>query len=271
MTQSPSVSSRLSGAILAILAFQTISLKADLVYNWDFTKSGIDSKSGVSAILGNPSGRDQNGYSFSNGDGITVPQVTDAPVTDTYAIELVFSLTTNDDGYQRIVDFSDLTKDQGMYAYDDYFYFYDLSDDIDNFTFSPNQEVTLLLTRDSNGVFTAKLDGNSLWSFADSGLATVFDAPGHIMHFFKDDGGEHPTGIVKSLRIFDTTSLRDEAAITAKTLECRKLKKQIKKQTKLKKAKNLKKAKKNRIKKKIRSLKKKYQKCEEELDELRDV
>ena len=232
---------------------------ADLVYHWNFRKSVVDSRSGVTADIVNPSGRSTEGYFFGGGAGITVQQPADKAVTGVYAIELVFSLTQNDEGYQRIVDFQNLTTDEGMYAYDDYFYFYDESPDLANYTFLPNQEIKLVLMRNADGIFTAILNGNTLWNFDDSTTQfAVFSGPGHVMHFFIDDGSEHPTGLVKSIRVFNKASLRDDTAISAKRLEIKKLNKKIKK------------AKKKKQGKKVKLLKKKLKKKKAQLEKLLD-
>jgi hypothetical protein len=174
------------------------------IYNWDFTQSTTDTVNGVTATLANPAGLGPHGYTFTGvGEGITILQPASIAVTGTYAIELVFSLDTNTGDYQRIIDFWNFTSDEGLYVYDDYFYFYDYDDtdvDLDNVPFM--QDMTVRITRDAaTKVVTLTLDGQFVWSFVDEFNYSVFDQPDNIMHFFEDDSGEHPAGIVKSIRV----------------------------------------------------------------------
>lgn len=123
---------------------------------------------------------------------------------DTYTIELLFSLDANDDGYQRIVSFDGLVEDYGQYAYDNYFYFYDVSPDLDNFTFAPDELVTLRLSRNgSTDLYSAYLNGNQLWDFTDSSDLAVITESGLNLIFFQDDGSEHASGFVDNIRIYD--------------------------------------------------------------------
>ncbi|GEM_PF-3970952 len=189
---------------LAMLLFSSVT-KAQLVYYWDFTSgSVIDSVSGVTALLGNPAGLSAAGYTFTDvGEGIRVDQPGGLAVSSTYTIELVFSLDYNDAEYQRLIDFSDFDIDEGMYAYDDYFYFYDQSPDEDTYTFSADEIVTLQLSRDGlTDLVIASLNGTEIWRFTDSNGYAEFAAANNVMHFFEDDSSEHPAGTVREIRVF---------------------------------------------------------------------
>lgn len=189
---------------LAILLFSSVT-KAQLVYHWDFTSESVtDSVSGVTAVLGNPAGLSAAGYTFTDvGEGITVDQPGELAVSSTYTIELVFSLDVDDEGYQRLIDFNDFDTDEGMYAYEDYFYFFDEGPDDDTYTFSADEIVTLQLSRDGlTGLVIASLNGTEIWRFTDSTGFAEFATANNVMHFFEDESDEHPAGTVREIRVF---------------------------------------------------------------------
>lgn len=209
------VRAKLAISIL-ILSISSIA-QAQLVYQWDFTSvSNIDSINGVTATLANPAGLSAAGYTFTDvGEGISVNQPGGLAVSSTYTIELDFSLDDlPEDEYQRLIAFKDLTIDEGMYVYDDYFYFYDESPDDDTYTISPDEIVTFQLSRDgSTDRVTASLNGTELWSFIDSNGYAEFDDTNNIMHFFEDDSGEHPAGTVREIRVYANSINTDLEAV----------------------------------------------------------
>ena len=97
-----------------------------------------------------------------------------------------------------------------MYAYDNYFYFYDESPDDDTYTFADGEAVTLRISRNgSSSRVTVSLNGTVLWSFTDSSDYAVFNATNNRMRFFEDDSGEHPAGTVTEIRAY---SVADDQA-----------------------------------------------------------
>lgn len=179
--------------------------KAVEVYRWDFTQSTTDLVSGATAVLGNPAGLGPGGYTFTNiGEGISVSQTGPAQVTDTYTIFMVFSLTENDAGYQRLIDFKDKGTDEGMYVYNDYFYFYSDGPDFERTDFLPGQRIVMALRRNgATKVVSCVVNGRPLWSYVDSNDEGVFSTANNLMRFFEDNGSEHPAGTVSKIRIYN--------------------------------------------------------------------
>lgn len=200
---------RRASGLLAALVLTTGCLhstaKAVEVYHWDFTQGTTDLVSSATAVLGNPAGLGSGGYTFTDlGEGITVSQTGPNLVTGTYTIFLVFTLTDNNAGYQRLIDFKDKDTDQGMYVRDDFFYFYSDGPRIETPTFVPGQRIVMALRRDgATKVVSCVVNGRPLWSYVDSNDEGVFDAPNNLMRFFEDDGSEHPEGTVSKIRIYD--------------------------------------------------------------------
>ena len=190
---------------IILLSLSSVA-RSELLYRWDFTSgSTVDSVNGVAAVLSNPAGQSSSGYTFTDvGEGITVDQPPELAVSNEYAIELEFSLDGFAGGdYQRIIDFADFNNDEGMYAYDNYFYFYDESPDDDTYTFAAGEAVTLRISRNgSSSLVTASLNGTVLWSFTDSLDFAVFNATNNRMIFFEDDRSEHPAGTVTEIRVY---------------------------------------------------------------------
>ena len=155
--------------IIAVLFFATATSRAELIYDWDFTQSATDTVSNLTATFGNPSGRDAQGYTFTDvGEGVSVLQTGADSVSGTYTIEMIFSLDAAiEDDYQRIIDYSDFANDEGMYAYDNYFYFYDYDEtDRDTVTFQAGEELKLVITRnDVTRKVTVTVNGRRVWRY----------------------------------------------------------------------------------------------------------
>lgn len=194
---------RYSAAILLFVGFALFSSRAAEVYHWDLTQSTTDLVNSRQIVPGDPGGLGPGGYTFSGGQGLSFSQA-GAEVTDTYTIFLVFSLTGNDAGYQRLIDFKNKATDQGMYVRDDFFYFFSDGPRIETPTFLPNQRIVMALRRDgATKLVSCVVNGRPLWSFVDANDEGVFDALFNQVRFFEDDGSEHPTGTVSKIRIYD--------------------------------------------------------------------
>lgn len=206
MPSSSSLLCRASG-IAAALVLTAGSLRpaaeAAEVYHWDLTQSTTDLVNSRQIVPGDPGGLGPGGYTFSGGQGLSFSQA-GAEVTDTYTIFLVFTLTDNDAGYQRIIDFKNKATDQGMYVRDDFFYFFSEGPRIETPTFVPNQRLVMALRRDgATKLVSCVVNGRPLWSFVDANDEGVFDALFNQVRFFEDDGSEHPAGTVSKIRIYD--------------------------------------------------------------------
>ncbi len=185
-----------------------VQANADVIHHWDFNNDLSDQNGGPDAIITGGS-LGPSGYTFDSQGYVTLSLGGIIPA-DHYDIEIRFSLDANNIGYQKIIDFSNLVDDEGMYAYDNYFYFYDESPDLDNFTFLPDEMMTLRVMRDgASDKFTAYLNGNLLWDFVDSSNLAVLT--GSNMHFFVDDqdtsGREKATGFVDYIKLHGTAQI----------------------------------------------------------------
>ena len=152
------------------------------------------------------------GYSFAAGHTLSVAGA--LANTGHYAIELFFSLDETND-YRKLIDFQNLTSDDGLYNIDGVLNFYDYSLAATQ-TLAPGRMIHLLVSRDgSNGLFTCYVDGALQIAFSDDARAGVFSGTNGIIHFLRDDAitaVENPRGYLEYIRIYNGPLTAVEAA-----------------------------------------------------------
>jgi hypothetical protein len=146
------------------------------------------------------------GYDFAANQGLNLSNA----ITNggQYSIEIVFSWDTLSGGYQKILDFHNLTGDVGLYSLVSGLNFVNGAFVPD--VFVANQSVHLVLTRDdATDVLRAYIGGVEVWNLHDAAGDAVFSAPDRMMRFFQDDNtsgqAEAQAGFVDRIRIFDAT------------------------------------------------------------------
>jgi hypothetical protein len=134
---------------------------------------------------------------------------------DDYSIYMDFEFDSLS-GYKKIVDFKDLTSDNGLYNLDTDLNYY-------NFAFGPAGALTpgtfeqVVITRDAaSNTVTGYVDGVQQIQFTDSTSDAVFSAANNIINFFQDDtvtgGRESSSGAVSQIEIFDGALTAAEVA-----------------------------------------------------------
>lgn len=146
------------------------------------------------------------GYQFGPNQGLGVAGAMPAEV---YTVDLVFSFD-NLDSWKKILDYKDLTTDEGFYTYNPNLQFVivagsEFATGADALAVNTTFQATI--TRDAAGVTTGYVDRAPQWQFTDTaGVATLL-GPGAVVHFFVDDaatgGGEAAGGTVRRIRIWD--------------------------------------------------------------------
>ncbi|HOK78456.1 MAG TPA: hypothetical protein PLW35_12135 [Verrucomicrobiota bacterium] len=122
----------------------------------------------------------------------------------TYSIGMRFQLSDTD-YYRKIIDFSGLISDYGLYDYYGVFRLYNTGKS--GGSISPNTPVTIVFTRDDS-TKTANLyvNGDPAPVLTATGLGSLF-AETSVLHFFVDDSttsGEYsPAGQIDELRIWN--------------------------------------------------------------------
>lgn len=160
-----------------------------------------------------------SGYSFAAGQGLRLSGGVDV---EDYSIEMRFSIADTS-FYRKLIDFVDLTSDNGLYNLDTQLRFYPL-------TTGPSGAIPagvvrhLVFTRDSStSLVTGYIDGISQFSFVDGTKQATFSGPQHVAHFFVDDtvtsGIESTAGFVDFIRVYDAAvSAADARALFAATV-----------------------------------------------------
>ncbi|NLH74782.1 MAG: LamG domain-containing protein [Verrucomicrobia bacterium] len=142
-----------------------------------------------------------NGATGRDGTGLSLSLP--SPLS-TYSIGMRFQLSDTD-YYRKIIDFSGLISDYGLYDYYGVFRLYDTRKS--GGSISPNTPVTIVFTRDDS-TKTANLyvNGDPAPVLTATDLGSLF-AETSVLHFFVDDSttsGEYsPAGQIDELRIWN--------------------------------------------------------------------
>ena len=203
-------------SLTLVAAMSSANANAGLIHDWQLNGNVNDTQGGNDAILLDNSGLTGDGYNFTASNGLSV-DLTGLTDTETYTIEMALSLTGYQSsvansrgrfsGYQKLIDFKDLQADEGFYAYTDYFYFYDVSPELDDLTFNIDEMMTMTVTRDgATDEVSAYLNGSLLWRFEDLNNDAIVDSANNRLHFFQDDittQAEDAEGFVDYIRVYD--------------------------------------------------------------------
>jgi hypothetical protein len=146
------------------------------------------------------------GYRFGANQGL---KLAGALNTDVYSVEFVFALDdVSQWNYRKLVDFTNLTADRGLYSSLGYAELYPESMSSAP-SFASHQPTQLVITRDASNLFSAYVNGALVLSLTDNGGAAVFPTVGGLSvgHFLVDDqetaGVESASGFVDYLRVYD--------------------------------------------------------------------
>ena len=143
-------------------------------------------------------------YAFSANEGLNATMALANPAQ--YSLELFFEWYALSGGWQKIIDFHNLTSNVGLYTAGDGLQF--VNGPFTSNLFTARSFVRLVLTRDdATDVVRAYLNGNEVWNFVDTAGDAVFDGPDQIIRFFQDDTTtgqtEAESGRVDFIRIYN--------------------------------------------------------------------
>ncbi len=146
------------------------------------------------------------GYRFGPNQGLSV---TGAMPDQVYTVDLVFAFDTLV-GWRKILDFKDLTTDEGYYTYDDISQFVIVAGSAfadGPHALAPATTYQMTITRDAAGTVVGYVDRSPVWTFVDSASVATLVAVGAPAHFFIDDNAtgmsEAEGGTVRRIRIWD--------------------------------------------------------------------
>jgi concanavalin A-like lectin/glucanase superfamily protein len=154
---------------------------------------------------------------FAVGGGLALAPTTRVVGSSEYTIEVLFRLDLLA-GYRKIIDFSEGASDAGLYLLDGCLTFFPREQDALT-RIGSDSYVQIVLTRDAADRVVGYVDGVRQFTFNDrDGLAKVGGSDG--LRFFVDDAttiGEHSSGSVSQIRLFDQALTANEVALLACT------------------------------------------------------
>ncbi len=155
---------------------------------------------GGSALVSHGGTLGAAGYSFGANQGLTMNE----SLGGVYTIDMSFHFDTHA-GWQKIIDFSNLASDAGMYTNVNQWYFY--SDVNAGGSSVDLVDARLTLTRDAASLVTIYVDGTALASFNDA-AANRANFGSNSANFFIDDlttsQREAASGYVDYIRTYDS-------------------------------------------------------------------
>jgi len=153
--------------------------------------------------------RDAAGYRFKMYTGLSLAGGVPAQA---YTIDLRLTLDQIA-MYQKLVDFKDLSADEGLYVYGESIDFMVSATQPPIEIETPalvvaGKPIEITLTRTAAGLVTAYVDGAHPVAFDDGAAASaVFSHQGQVAHFFDDDvvttPSENAVGVVRQIAIWD--------------------------------------------------------------------
>lgn len=149
-------------------------------------------------------------FNFAKGTGLRLSTAGVIP-NNQYSVVILFKFDEIS-GYRRILDFLNLTQDTGFYNYSGKYDFFNVSGGDGTTTYTANQYIKTVLTRDASGQVTGYLNGKQEFTFKDSSnLAQISSA--NFLHFFRDNpNNENSGGSVARIMLYDNALSADEVA-----------------------------------------------------------
>jgi len=174
-----------------------------LVHDYELNGSLTDALGGPSLVSNGGTLLGGGGYSFGPDQGLTL---SNALSSTSYTIDMTLSLDTIS-GYRKLIDFKNLTSDDGLYDLNGMLDFYPWTQSPPNMI-AANTTVDITLTRDgTTGDVTGFINGYQVMGFNDSTIGdALFTGPNDIMTFVEDDthtgGSEASGGTLDDIRIY---------------------------------------------------------------------
>jgi len=194
-----------------MLSASVFAQTANHQYRFDGT---LNDDFGGAALVANGGILGANGYTFDKNQGLTLTE----SLGSAYTIDLSFSFSTLS-GWKKIVDFSNLKSDDGMYTYDNGLATWVSGTQSSGGALVANALSRVTLTRDAQNLVSVYADGVFAGSFND--VSSAF-APAQATTFFTDDThanqSEASAGVVKYIRTYNSALTSAQVASLATPL-----------------------------------------------------
>jgi len=169
---------------------------------------------GGAALVANGGTLGTNGYAFDKNQGLTLTE----SLGSAYTIDLSFSFSALS-GYQKIIDFSNLSSDSGMYTLNNSLTTWVSGIQSSGGSLVANELSRVTLTRDAQNLVSVYANGVFAGSFNDVSSAFV---PAQATTFFADDIKTSPreagAGLVKYIRTYNSALTSTQVASLATPL-----------------------------------------------------
>lgn len=185
-------------------AWTNAAQAATLTHLYGLNNTFTDSFGG-SSLVANGGTLAGSGYSFTANQGLSLSNAISA---NNYSILLDYSFADTT-GYRKIVDFKNLTSDNGVYNLNQNLDFFPVNNTVSGTVVGNNTPVRLVLTRDgSTGQTTGYFNGVQQFTFADSSTSyATFIGATNTINFLQDDtvtsGREASAGFLQRVAIYD--------------------------------------------------------------------
>ncbi len=194
-----------------------------LVHQYDLNNSLADNLGGPS-VVSNGGVLGATGYTFNFAQGLSL---SNAGISNVYTIDMLISFdTVCSNKWCKVIDFSNLTSDNGLYNSPSNFEAFWVGGIIGTGTVAVGTNpAQITLSRDAAGNVKSYLNGALQFSFVDTTNQAVFSAANNIMWFLQDEGnqgnpGEHPKGFVDYIKIYDKADALSTTPEPASFLLC---------------------------------------------------
>lgn len=194
--------------VAAVLGLAAVAgqARAGLIHDYELNGNFHDSVSGGPDITANGGTIGTTGYTFGANQGLTL---NNPGVTDTYTIDMRFSLTDTD-GYRKLIDYANRSLDAGFYNIGTALQLYSNPASAAG-ALSANTIADVVVSRDgASQSFTASVNGVTYLNQTDSSGFGVVSAA-NVLNFFMDDSvtgfREASGGFVDYIRIYDTPTI----------------------------------------------------------------
>lgn len=215
-----------SGSLVAFYDFAgTLANKASGSVSYELTVSNTTRSYGTDSALTDPT---YYQWSGAGAPGFGMKLTVAKNISSTYSIAMRFSYTSAVTGYRKIIDYSNFGLDTGFYLLNGKLvYYYSGVKATGVTTFSNNQIIDLVVTRNSSNIFTVYSVVNGVFQkefeYEDTGGSAkgYLSGSSTIFGFFRDDNGgsEYSSGgKAYSIKIWDYALSEAEARAAAEPI-----------------------------------------------------
>ncbi|WP_164884973.1 PEP-CTERM sorting domain-containing protein [Rubrivivax rivuli] len=166
----------------ALLTVGAMAANAALVKSYDFNGTLTDTLGNGNALQASGGVLGAGGYTFGLNQGLRLTSA--LPSTTDYAIEMRLRVTDSTSGYNKLIDFEDLSSDLGLYVLNGAIRFYTATGTFGSVSLDTDFTVGLVRSSATNSL-SLWLNGVNLVSVASTGNQGV--PSGNVLNFVEDD------------------------------------------------------------------------------------